>query len=126
MELAEIYSRAADYIEKHGWTQGINESGLGEVCLYGALLHSNTYPSANEALKELDKVLGGRYAASAIWNDTPGRTKEEVIAFLREQAIKAGLTAPATHIIEIPEPQPLEVPVTPEAVPVEEPELVPV
>lgn len=126
MELAEIYSRAADYIEEHGWCQHITHAPDGQVCLYGALLRTSPYSQAVGALVELGRTLGADPTRSAVmWNDAYGRTKEEVIAFLREQAIKAGLSVPATHIIEIPEPEPLEVPVQPEVEPVEEPDLVP-
>jgi hypothetical protein len=128
MELAEIYSRAADYIEKHGWRQHSFGGSNGQsACLMGALLVTTgdilgkDFRFACAVLKE--SAIGPFLTR---WNDTPGRTKEEVIAFLREQAVKAGLSVPATHIIEIPEPQPLEIPVeVPEAEPVEEPDLVP-
>jgi hypothetical protein len=128
MELAEIYSRAADYIEANGWCQYKLKDEEGKVCLIGSLLAVDpSDASCIRTLRALKQTLSGGYQDSmANWNDTPGRTEEEVIAFLREQAIKAGLTVPATHIIEIPEPEPLEMPVTtPEAEPVEEPDLVP-
>jgi hypothetical protein len=128
MELAEIYSRAADYIEDHGWIQHNLEDPSGRVCLWGALRRVTGWglDSASELSELINREMCQELADSTTrWNDAPGRSKEEVIAFLREQAVKAGLSVPATHIIEIPEPEPLELPVAPEPEPVKEPELVP-
>jgi hypothetical protein len=34
---ADLYDRAADYIEAHGWTTNELESDTGEVCISGAI-----------------------------------------------------------------------------------------
>ena len=90
-----ILNRAADIIEQTGWTQGAialdaagnPTSALSPAavcfCTIGAIRkaaggHHRVSFYANNILKTR---LGIR--DTAVWNDTAGRTKEEVIAALR-------------------------------------------
>lgn len=74
---------AADYLEKFGWLQ--NEWGFGfqtARCVMGAIGecdHGFYYNDAKER-------LGATGLELIAWNNTPGRTKEEVIARLRNAA----------------------------------------
>lgn len=78
------YLAAADLLERGGWCQGRGRGPGGSKCLVMALVYATIkdadYPKAIEAL---ESRLGKR---PADWNDEPGRTKEEVIALLREAA----------------------------------------
>jgi len=77
--------RAIDYIEKHGWCQGTSFGPNDTVCIWGALYRTKTdtrlYFKASNRLRQL---IGDRSIPN--WNDAKGRTKEEVIAKLREAA----------------------------------------
>jgi hypothetical protein len=91
-------NRAADIIEQTGWTQGafaIDAAGNPVTalsptatcyCTIGAIRkaaggHTRVIARANAALCE---HLGIRDTAD--WNDTAGRTREEVVAALRGAA----------------------------------------
>lgn len=75
---------AINRIEENGWTQGAahNEKGY---CLYGALQCDNEYELKirNEAFFLVCNKLG-KDVSPVGWNDTPGRTKEEVLTLLRD------------------------------------------
>lgn len=85
---------AADYIEAHGWCQNAMESPCGKVCLEGAIRRANgiTLRTLNEILLDGPAWL----ALNVMWrylgtephrfNDTPGRTAEQVRQALRECA----------------------------------------
>ena len=74
---------AADYIEQHGWCQHRLRDG-DKVCAIGAIgfLVKNI-----EAIGRFRSFLGGRIDT---WNDTVGRTKDEVVAALRACALTGG------------------------------------
>lgn len=85
---SDILNEAADLIEKFGWIQGNYGAEECGYCALGAILavdfdddysiHSfNNYIQDNHP----DMNLG-----AVEWNDTPGRTKEEVISTLRKAA----------------------------------------
>lgn len=85
--IADILRRAADIIEENGWIQGtLVDDETGAVCAIGAIqqacrqIDTPTYWSARNAL--------GQYVDDgvSIWNDDEDRTKEEVLAALREAA----------------------------------------
>ncbi len=73
---------AANKIETGGWCQGtIRRDGCH--CIMGALIAvaKSEFGKALDSLRTTiasDKII--------IWNDTPGRTKEEVITALRRAA----------------------------------------
>lgn len=95
MTTSEILELAADYIDTYGWHQGGLFGGDPTVdylkdkqpaCLQGALFMESLGSMAafSEARIAVDAETGG----SACWNDTPGRTKEEVTRMLRGLAAK--------------------------------------
>ncbi len=76
----------ADYIEEHGWVQGHYGDiyGNGPVCIMGAmqaLYKTEMHPSC----QKIRKVIGGNRNI-VDYNDTVGRTKEEVITMLKQAA----------------------------------------
>jgi hypothetical protein len=87
---ADVLNRAADLLEEFGWCQGrAGSKAEGTMCLDRAI---------GEAEKDLGILLArARTTLSEhigiplpfIWNDTPGRTKEEVVRALREAARNA-------------------------------------
>lgn len=92
----EILLKAADYYDRLGWCQKAMSIKDGrrssvrvweypdEVCLIGAIFYAAIeIKDANLALGAIEKACGSKAAS---WNDTPGRTKEEVVAKLREAA----------------------------------------
>lgn len=75
--------QAADYIETHGWCQGKFERDDGHVCVSRAIHRAGGDLAARLAFVDF---LGTPDVSLLGWNDTPGRTAEEVIAALRECA----------------------------------------
>ncbi len=95
-EHGKIYLEAANLLEKKGWCQNHSSNKFDQICLAEAL-HRSVYGSQEMVntttvsdkwawrpyLHALSKFIG----EDAIgWNDTPGRTKAEVIEKLREAA----------------------------------------
>lgn len=80
----QVLLDAADILEERGWIQGFSRTSDG-YCIMGALDAASavTEPARN-ALFMLAYKIGGPVPQ---WNDTPGRTKEEAIAMLRETAL---------------------------------------
>ena len=68
---------AADTIDLCGWTQGRFETNDGRVCVSRALGGDGSLPArlAFVAYLKVESMIG--------WNDTPGRTQEEVTGALR-------------------------------------------
>lgn len=101
---------AADYIEKHGWCQALAFRKDAACLLYA--IHKAA-AGAGEIAGSLRHELAHRLCKGLVeWNDTPGRTKEEVIALLREYATPAPLS-PESPIWTDPapeEPNPVKVP----------------
>lgn len=75
--MSNIYLAAVDLLETVGWCQGEYVSPDGKCCLLGAL---DTLNAPNAAYEPIEARIGEIW----IWNDTPGRTKEEVIALLKD------------------------------------------
>jgi hypothetical protein len=87
--LADIYRRAAKNLETHGWCQGLySDPASGACCAIGSV-HNVCgekwpgegflgLPDVHGIVKEL---VGARYLY--VYNDTPGRTKAEVVRVLR-------------------------------------------
>jgi hypothetical protein len=83
----------AEYIRQHGWCQGTGIDGNKRVCLLGSLLVTVGYeahfgfPSewANKTYYQAATRLGHR-GYDPGWNDSPNRTKEQVIVALEETA----------------------------------------
>ncbi len=88
MTIKECAEAMATYIEEHGWAQGIRYTSQGEVCLAGALdkivpMHDTIAPACMKC--KMFDAIESRIPNKSIqsWNDLPGRTKEEVVTFLR-------------------------------------------
>lgn len=84
---------AADYIEKWGWHQGSASGSTGGVCAMGAILEVTDIKFHVRAMRLLCRHLGSQHIDYIPdWNDSPSRTKEEVISALREAAISEDAT----------------------------------
>ncbi len=68
---------AADYIREHGWCQGTFVNKNGCVCAGGAINRACIRDS-HLLYDAFDSEIGTTNTFG--WNDTPGRTKEEVLA----------------------------------------------
>lgn len=83
----KIIAEAIDYINRHGWGQGQLYKN-DEVCLMGALHKYGSVPSdvyVRLAMKldlPVTSTFQEVFKAASTWNDTPGRTQEEVIELL--------------------------------------------
>src|SRR5882672_7894855 len=84
-EVGECYLKAIEIIEQRGWCRGKLVNGRGEVCMAGAIQVATTesYKLQQRALNLMHSTLGTFISK---WNDAPERTKNEVIAKLREIA----------------------------------------
>jgi hypothetical protein len=84
----KVCADAADLIERCGWVQGVSEGPNGETCIQSALYNVTSpidfYSEYSPALQLIRDAIGSAYIPD--WNDTPGRTKAEVIAALRKAA----------------------------------------
>lgn len=82
----QVLLKAAELIEERGWCQFTSEDAEGHICLRQAI-NIAAMPGfyACDAVFRLGRFLGTNLIA-AQFNDTPGRTKEEVIAALRAAA----------------------------------------
>ena len=82
--VVDVLNRTADILEDGGWVQHAYETDKGEHCLIGALEVAAPYGTLySEARNALFDVVG---TSPLSWNDMPGRTKEQVIAVVREAA----------------------------------------
>jgi len=91
MNVSEVLNKAADLIEEKGWVQeafsnryGYCAIGAIRECIWGKDVPSNSPELWDGAIERLVKTV--REAHIPSWNDAEGRTKEEVIAKLREAA----------------------------------------
>lgn len=89
----KMLSRMADYIEEHGWCQHWYWEEQ-RVCIIGSM-HKVAKGHVDDIAVVLNRYLRQKkYMDSDIghniasWNDTPGRTKEEVVAMLRKAAVE--------------------------------------
>lgn len=93
-EVADALDKAAEVIETRGWFQGDlyangEDDGACAVCAWGALIVAKKAggDSEHSTMRERSAIRAVTgVAALANWNDTPGRTKDEVIAVLRAAA----------------------------------------
>ena len=88
---ARVLLAAADLIERDGWVQGITRCHAGR-CMIGAV--SDAAPARFDlwpAIERINETLGRPFAdpaTVAYWNDAPGRTRDEVVALLRQAAAR--------------------------------------
>src|SRR5437867_3333049 len=92
-DASKLLLAAAAIIERQGWCQCFIGTFGGQLCIEGALnVARGREPIAMlegnevtlEALLRVNKAVG---ASAFHWNDTPGRTKDEVVAKLRAVAL---------------------------------------
>lgn len=93
-EERSIYGRALDVINRYGWRQYARGSKTTKACLEGSLneaCHGNRFychdsrvashePSARHSLMRLRLALG---RVPWMWNDTKGRSAEDVALLLK-------------------------------------------
>jgi hypothetical protein len=93
--IADTLDNAADIIDERGWTQEPNGHGdHGEVCMVVAMgiatYHNDIFHECKGAvITNLDLPpcgCGCGAASIPTWNDTPGRTKEDVTNALHKIA----------------------------------------
>ena len=88
MTIKEVFAKAADILERDGWCQGRYVDRFGRRCMAGAILSAGTgYAGGDWTSKE--RKFADEFGWDldwARWNDTKGRTQDEVIAKLRELA----------------------------------------
>lgn len=79
---------AAHYIEKRGWVQRSFYARDGRCCAIGAISATAMSPQRDKAARDaLNKYLYAEFGMSAVlFNDTTGRTKDEVVTALRAAA----------------------------------------
>jgi hypothetical protein len=86
--VAVLLEGAADFLDFHGWIQGVGIARGGAHCVNAAI---NGWPDMeivrHGARVALADFLGVRPGDVGLWNDTPGRTKAEVVNALRSAAI---------------------------------------
>lgn len=98
MKESAALRRTAQVLRERGWCQGEFASEYGECCVIGALrvafgslptqlcMSGEDYYEARSAL--IAAVVDGEIDCVADWNDTPGRTKDEVISALESTATR--------------------------------------
>lgn len=82
----QVLLDAADLLEREGWANlSKHDSGL---CVYRAIKRIVRTYDVSEAQRRLALHVGAISPTHGLysWNDTPGRTKEEVLTALRECA----------------------------------------
>ncbi len=82
---------AAHELRTRGWCQGVSEDRYGRVCLFGALslaVGGNPKYIPHDQSHQFEPLMNKLTSVgySIPWNDTKGRTKEEVIAALEKVA----------------------------------------
>ena len=86
---SDLLHRAADLLEEFGWRQmHIGSKAQGAFCALGATNEARRDLDAPEAVwKGARRILAGIVGGPvAHWNDTPGRTRTEVVAAIRRAA----------------------------------------
>src|SRR6266853_1331882 len=86
-EISQHFLRAIDYLERNGWCQCAFIDPEGRACIWGAI--NRTYKDGPLTAPYGSQELFGRLQKIGIvsvmaFNDNSGRTKEQVIAKLRE------------------------------------------
>ena len=98
MDTKEVISKALDVINERGWTQYSFHAEDGAMCISAALVEASydfninmftnmeKYDKARIVLEELINVNAkpGHEKGMISWNDTPGRTRDDVVRLLKE------------------------------------------
>ncbi len=87
-QVAADLRAAAELLRAEGWCQGSYGQAGGPRCMDGAILSVTAYPGPyDRALSVMRPVLDITATTPlAIWNDTPGRTLDEVLDALERAA----------------------------------------
>ena len=73
----------SELIARYGWVQGQSGNEIIGFCLSQALLRcSESYEIYKTKQEKIEMILG--FVILSSWNDAPERTKDEVLAVLRE------------------------------------------
>jgi hypothetical protein len=87
----QVLLDAADSIERLGWIQHALGTGSGPRCVLGAIHFAGAergsgwlWTGTIDAVTKMHAALGRNNLP--VWNDAPGRTKDEVLALLRRVA----------------------------------------
>ena len=89
----QILLDAANLLEERGWCQDEFQNKQGQMCMLGAMrvaLWDKVIYPAHPAYGLACDATGMNGMKIAEWNDTPGRTQQEVISKLREAAQRIG------------------------------------
>ena len=80
----EICLKAAQRLREVGWRQGGIGGKDGPHCMLGACMWVTRYHATDVAAfgAAYTAAYAAAYTTAIAWNDTPGRTTEEVIAAL--------------------------------------------
>jgi hypothetical protein len=83
----EVFAKAVDLIEAHGWTQGKSEDDMGRICAGQAISLAAQY-SHEDVFKSIErfKVLTGIMDIPN-WNDHQCVTRDDVLRKLRAAAV---------------------------------------
>lgn len=94
--VATVLNQCADHLEQYGWCQFELGYPQQPMCAIGVLSHHTSgeksipMSSYTKARNAIAAYVGVHYGAGkgglVDWNNTPGRTKEEVIAAFRGAA----------------------------------------
>jgi hypothetical protein len=92
MKPSEYVAEVADHLLANGWTQNSLFDGNGGSCLRGAMLTvtwKNLETSAESDYAQVDRFIRAKvalrgYGTISSWNDSPGRTLDDVLDFLHQ------------------------------------------
>ena len=79
IDLTPTLRSGAELMAEHGWVQGTLGSRTGPVCMEGAVTYCTAQPGDGQLVRQVLVRLG----RGAGWNDTPGRTADECLEYLR-------------------------------------------
>lgn len=78
--------KAWQLIKRYGWTQHWAGNTKEGFCIMGAAMKA--YRSAEDRCKLYDRIYKETGKHASIWNDSPVRTKKEVIELLKQVEAK--------------------------------------
>lgn len=112
--VADVLERAADLLGEQGWTQGgcgmpwqdweDGRRPLGRLCYLGAVTQAALdlgmgKPRRFSWFEWSSSLVGENMRDAYLWNDHPVRTKDEVVARLREKSSRAREGATGTEVM---------------------------
>ena len=85
---ADVLNRAAELIEERGWCQHSYHGSGGTLCAEGAIFEAISEFGLPRYSHHVSTWIDRPFAPKSLpfWNDRPERTREEVVAKLRELA----------------------------------------